>query len=159
MFCASGHDFDDTEAAGSCFHFLHVRACFRRNRGRRLPFSCFGFPYSFLMVPRRRSRFHVFISHTRFRRYGGCQVPFSCFARLDSFSAVPREAGPIFMFCAPGHIFGVMEGRQTRFHVLRSRTHFRRYGGRRVPFSCFARPDSFSVEPMASGPVFIFCTP
>jgi hypothetical protein len=40
---------------------------------------------------------------------------------------------------------------------LRSRTHFRRYRGLRVPFSCFARPDTFSTAPRASGPVFMFC--
>jgi hypothetical protein len=42
---------------------------------------------------------------------------------------------------------------------LRSRTNFRRYQGRRVPFSCFALPDSFSEVPRASGPVFKFCAP
>jgi hypothetical protein len=45
---------------------------------------------------------------------------------------------PVFMFCALGLIFGGTEG-------LRSR------------FSNFARPDSFSAVPRASGPVFIFC--
>jgi hypothetical protein len=38
-------------------------------------------------------------------------------------------------------------------------THFRRYRGRRVPFSCFALQDSFSAVPMASGPVFTLGTP
>jgi hypothetical protein len=37
------------------------------------------------------------------------------------------------------------------------RTHFRRFGGRRVPFSYFALPDSFSAVPKASGPDFKFC--
>jgi hypothetical protein len=32
-------------------------------------------------------------------------------------------------------------------------------GGRRVPFSCFALPDSFSTVPRASGPIFMFCVP
>jgi hypothetical protein len=108
---------------------------------------------------------------------------FSYFARLDSFSEVPSASGPIVMFCALGLILGGTEGVGSRFHVLRARAHFRRYGGHRVPysffvlprtfsavrrassldfifwfpFSCFARPDSFSAVPRASGPIFIFC--
>jgi hypothetical protein len=88
-----------------------------------------------------------------------CRVPFSCFSCPDSFSAAPRGSGPVFMFCAPGLIFGGTEGVGYRFHVLHSRTHFRRYRGRRVPFSCFSRTDLFSVVPRASAPVFMFCAP
>jgi hypothetical protein len=84
-------------------------------------------------------------------------MPFSCFALPHSFSAVPRASGPVFMFCASGLIFGGTEGVGSRFHVLRSHTRFRRYRGRRVPFSCFARPDSFSAILRASAPVFMFC--
>jgi hypothetical protein len=61
------------------------------------------------------------------------------------------------MFCAPGLVFGGTEGVRYRFHDLRARTHFRRYRGRRVPFSCFALPDSFSAVTRASSPVFTFC--
>jgi hypothetical protein len=103
------------------------------------------------------SRFHLLRFRTRFRRFRGCRVPFSCFARPDSFSAVPRTSGPVFMFCTPGLIFKGTEGVGSRFHVLRSRTRFRRYRGRRVPFSCFALPDSFSRVPRASGLIFLFC--
>jgi hypothetical protein len=42
------------------------------------------------------------------------------------------------MFCASGLIFGGSEGAGSRFHVLRSRTHFGRYRGRQILFSCFA---------------------
>jgi hypothetical protein len=59
-------------------------------------------------------------------QYRGRRVPFSCFARPKSFSAVPTMSGPAFMFCALGYVFGGMEGVGSRFHVLRSRTHFRR---------------------------------
>jgi hypothetical protein len=103
------------------------------------------------------SRFQVLRSLIRFRRYRGRWVPFSCFALLDSFSAVPRGSGPFFMFCAPGLVFGGTEGFGSLFHVLRSRTRFRRYRGCRVPFSCFSRPNSFSPLPRVSGPVFMFC--
>jgi hypothetical protein len=58
------------------------------------------------------------------------------------------------MFCSLGLLFGGIEGVGSRFHVLRSRTHFRRYRGRRVPFSCFERSDLFSAVPTASGLVF-----
>jgi hypothetical protein len=118
------------------------------------------------------SRFLILRSRTNFRRFRGRRVPLSCFARPDSFSAVPRALGPVFLFYALGHVFGGTESIQSRFHVLRSRTRFRRYVGRRVPFSCFVRPDSFSAKtwvpgplflfsavPRASGPVFKFCAP
>jgi hypothetical protein len=82
------------------------------------------------------SLFHVFHSRTRFRRYRGCQVPFSCFGLPDSFSAVPRALGHVFMLCEHRLVFDGTEGVGSRFHVLRSRTHFQRYRRRRVPFSC-----------------------
>jgi hypothetical protein len=73
------------------------------------------------------------------------------------------------MFCVPGPVLGGTEGARSNFHVLRSQTHFRRYQGRHVQFSCFALPDSFSVvrcAPVsfsmvsrASGPVFMYCAP
>jgi hypothetical protein len=50
---------------------------------------------------------------------------------------------PVFMFCASGLVFRRNEGVGFRFHVLRSRSPFPRYRGRRVPFSSFALPDSF----------------
>jgi hypothetical protein len=105
------------------------------------------------------SRFHVLPSRTRFRRFPGRRVPFSCFALPDSFSAVPRASGLVFKFCAPGLVLGSTEGVGSRFHVLHSRTRFPRYRGRRVPFSCFALPDSFSAVSRASGIVFMFCAP
>jgi hypothetical protein len=63
------------------------------------------------------------------------------------------------MFCALRLIFGDSEGVGSRFNVLRSRSHFRRYRGRRVSFSCLALPNPFSAVPSASGPVFMFCAP
>jgi hypothetical protein len=105
------------------------------------------------------SRFHVLRSRTRFRRYGGRRLPFSCFALSDSFPTVPRASSPVFMFCAPVLIFGGIEGVGSRFHLLRSQTHFRRYRGRRLLFSCFARPNSFSMVLTASGSVFMFSLP
>jgi hypothetical protein len=106
-----------------------------------------------------RSLFHVLRSRTRFRRYRGRRVTISCFARSHSFSAVPRASDPLFMFCAPGLIFGGTEGAGPFFHVLRSRTSFRRFRGRQVPFSCFALPHSFPAVLRLSGPFFMFCAP
>jgi hypothetical protein len=179
MFCAPGHVFGGTEGVASRFHVLRARTRFRRYRGRLVPFSSFALSDSFSAVPSASvpvftfcgprlvfggtegvgSRFHVLRSRTSFRRYRGCQDAYSCFALEDSFSAVPGASGPVFMFCAPGHIFGSTEGVGSCFHVLRSRTRFRRYRGRRVPFSCFALPDSVLAVPRASGPVFKFCAP
>jgi hypothetical protein len=105
------------------------------------------------------SHFHVSRYRTGFRWYRGRRFPFSCFARPDAFSAVQRASGPIFMFCAPGLIFGGIEGVVSRFHILFSRTHFRRDLGRWVPFSYFALPHPFSVVPTASGPVSCFALP
>jgi hypothetical protein len=84
------------------------------------------------------SRFLVLHSRTHFRRFRGRRVPFSCFAPTDSFSTVPKASGPVFTFSAPGLVFGGTEGVASRFHVLRARTRFQRYRGRRVTFSCFA---------------------
>jgi hypothetical protein len=105
------------------------------------------------------SRFHVLRSRTHFRQYRGHRVSFSRFARPESFSAVLRVSAPIFMFCAPGLIFGVTEGVKSYFHVLHSRSHFRRHREERVPFSSFALPVSFSAVPGATCPIFMFCAP
>jgi hypothetical protein len=198
MFCAPGLIFSGTEGVGSRFHVLHSRTHFRRYRGRRisfscfarldsfrqyrgcrLPFSCFALPDSISAVPRGSgpifmfcapelifggtkgvgSRFHDSQARIRFQRYLGGRVPFSCFACPDSIWAVSSVSGPVFMFCAPGLVFHGVECVRSRFHVLRARTHFRQYRGGRVPFSCFARPDSIWAVPRATGPVFMFCAP
>jgi hypothetical protein len=96
---------------------------------------------------------------TRFRRYGGRRVPFSCFTLPDSFSVASGVAGPFFMFCASRLISGGTGCHVSRFHVLRSCTHFRRYRRCRVPFSFFELPESFPAIPRASEPVFMFCSP
>jgi hypothetical protein len=105
------------------------------------------------------SRYHVLRARTHFRRYRGRQVPFSCFVSPESFLGVTRATGPVFMFCARGLVFGGTEGVGSRLNVLRSRTHFRRYRGRRVPFSCYVHQDAFSVVPRALGIVFLLCAP
>jgi hypothetical protein len=164
MFCPPARIFGGAKCVGSHFHILRAQTHFRRYRGRRVPFSCFALPDMFLAVWRVLGPVfmfcapeHVFIGSEGVRspfssfalphlgRYRGCQVPFSCFALLDSFLAVPWASGPIFMFYVPGLIFGGIKGVESRFHVLCSRTYFVRYRGRRVPFSCFPRPDSFSA--------------
>jgi hypothetical protein len=179
MYCWSRLIFGGTEGVEPRFHVLRARTPFRRYRGRRLPFSCFARPDSFLAVPCESdpvfmfcalglvfvgtddvgSRFHVLRSRTLFRRYRWRRVPFSCFARPYSFSAVSRVSGPVFIFCMPGLILGGTEGVRSLFHFLCARTRFRRYRGRRFPFSCFARTGSFSAVPRMSGIVFKFCAP
>jgi hypothetical protein len=158
-FCATRHIFGGTEGVCSRFHVLRARTHFRRYRGPQLMFSCFA-------------------TRTHFRWYRGRRVLFQCLARPDSFPIVPQASGLILMFCSPGLVFDGTEGVGSHFHVLRSRNRFRRYRGRRVPFSYFALPyhfrryrgrqvplsyfalpDSFLMVPRASAPVFIFCVP
>jgi hypothetical protein len=167
MFCAPILIFGGTEDVQSCFHVLRSWTHFRRYGRLRVPFSCFARPDSFSTETRVPGcRFHVLRSRSRFPRYRGRQVTFSSFARPDSFSTVPRVSGPVFMFCAPGHVFYVVECVGSRFHVLCAQTHFRRSRGRqvllscffrcrgrRVSFSCFARPKSFSTETRVLGAV------
>jgi hypothetical protein len=176
MFCAPRLIFGGTEGVGSSFHVLRCRTRFRRHSGRRVPFSCFACPDSFLAVPRASSpvlmsyalglvfsgaeyvgsRFQLLRARTHFWRYRGRRVSFSCFVLPDSFLAVPRAPGPVFMLCAPALVFGGTEGFGSRFHDLHARTHFWLYRGRPIPFSCFAPPNSFSAVPRASDPFFIF---
>jgi hypothetical protein len=103
--------------------------------------------------------FHVLRSRTHFGRYIGRQVPFSSFALSDSFEVVPRVSYPVFKFCAPRHVFDGTEGVGSHFYVLRSRSLFVPYRGRRVIFSCLALLDFFSAVPRASGPIFMFALP
>jgi hypothetical protein len=179
MCCAPKLVFGCSEGVGSRYHVLRTRTHFRRFRGCWVPFSCFASPYSFSAVPRESgpvfmfcvpvlvfggtegvgSRFHVLRRATHFTGYRRRRILFSCFARPNSFSTVPTTSGPVFMFCAPGHVFNGANGDGSRFHVLRSRTLFQRYRGRPVPFSCVVLPNSFSAVPRASGPVYMFCAP
>jgi hypothetical protein len=176
MFCASELVFDGTDGVGSRFHILRSRICFWRCGERRLLFSCFALPNSFSALPSTStlvfmfcapklilngtdgvgSRYHFLCSRTHFRWCRGRRVRFSCFVLPGSFSTVPRVSSPVFMFCAPRLILCDTEGVGSRFHVLRARTHIRRYRERRLSFSCVALPDSFPVVPRSSGPIFMF---
>jgi hypothetical protein len=160
MFCAPELIFGGAEGVVTRFHGLCSRTHFRRCRVCQVPFSCLVLQDSFSTVPRASgpvfvfcapglvficievvgSPFHVLRSRTHFRRFRG-------------------SSGLVFISCASGLIFGGIECVRSRFHVFRSRTCFRRYRGRRVPFSCFALPNSFSMVPWASGPVFTFYVP
>jgi hypothetical protein len=141
--------------------------------------SCFALPDIFLAVPRAsnpffmfpapghvfsrtevvESLFHVLRSRSHFRRYRGRRVPFSCFERPDSFSALSGASSPVFMFSAPRLIFGGTEGVRSCLHVLRARTRFRWYRGRRILFSCFVLQYFILAVPRVSGPVFKFSAP
>jgi hypothetical protein len=158
---------------------MHSRTRLGRYRWRQVQFSSFALSDSISTVPRASgsifmfcvpepvfggtegagSSFHVLHSRTHFRRYRGRLVLFSCFTLPDSFWAVPRAPGSVFIFCAPGLVLSDIERVSSLFHVLRSHTHFRRYRGCRVPFSCFALPYSFSMVPRESGPILTFCAP
>jgi hypothetical protein len=102
------------------------------------------------------SHFHVLHARTSFQRYGGCRVPFSCLRAWSRFRRYRGHGSHVFMFCDPGLIFDGTEDVLSRFHVLRSRTCFRRCRVRWVPFSWFVHPDSFSAVSRATGLVFMF---
>jgi hypothetical protein len=187
MFCAPGPVFDSTERVGFNFHVLRSRTHFWRYRARRVQFSCFTHRYLFSALPRAPYIVLMFIPLdtfsavpsasgpvfifcaprsifgvtegvvSRFLLYRASPVKFSCFALSNLFSVVPSVMSPIFKFCAPEHVFGVTEGAGSSFHVLCSRTHFRRYRVRQVQFSCFALPDSFSGVQSGQCPIFMFC--
>jgi hypothetical protein len=199
MFHTPGLVFDGSEGVRSRFHVLRAHTRFRRYRGREthfrryrgcrvlfscfhvscLTFSCFAFPNTFSVVPgvsvlvlifctprlifdeiqgvgsgfhvlrsglvfgdtkAVRSRFPIFHSQTCFWLCRGRRLPFSCFALPNTFSSVQRASTLVFMFCAPGLIFGGNEGVGSLFHVLCSRSHF-------------------AAISRASGPVFMFCAP
>jgi hypothetical protein len=179
LFCVPGLVFDGTKGESSRINVLRAETHFRRYRERRVKFSCFALPDSLSAVPTATnpifmfftpklifdrnkgvgSHFQILRARTRFRRCQVRWVLFSCFARQDSFSAIPRTLGPVFMFCAPGLVFGGTEGVGSRFHIFRAHTHFLRYQGRSLPFSCFAVSDSFSAVQWASGAFFMFCAP
>jgi hypothetical protein len=71
--------------------------------------------------------------------------------------AIPRARGPIIIFTLPGLVFGDIEGAGSSFHVLCSRTHFRRYRKGQAQFSYFVLP--FSMVLRVSSPVSMFYTP
>jgi hypothetical protein len=149
----------------SCFALPDSFSGVQKASGPIIMLSFFALPNSFSMV--RTASGPVIMScapglifcgtegvrsRTRFQRYRVRLVPFSSFAHPSTFSALPRASGPVLLFCAVGPVFGGTNGVGSCIHVLRSRTHFRWYGRRRVPLSCFARPDSFSTVPRVSGP-------
>jgi hypothetical protein len=119
MFCAQKLIFSGTEGVGSRFYILCFRNHFRRYQGRRVTFSCFTLPNPFWALPMASGPFFMF------------------FALGLVFSAT-RALEPVFIFSTPELIFGSIDGVGSRFHILRSRTYFRRYRGRGVSFSCFA---------------------
>jgi hypothetical protein len=183
MFCAPELIFGGTEGVQFNFHVLRSQTHFGWYRGRWIHFSCFVIPDLFLVVPSAPgplfmfsapefifdgtkdvvSTFHVLRSWTRSQRYIGWLIHFLWFLLPYSFSAVSRVSSPILIFCTPRLILCDTKGIRSTFHVLCSQTHFRRYWGWDVQFSCFARyrglPNSFWAVPTTPVLIFIFCTP
>jgi hypothetical protein len=176
MFCTPGLFFSDIEGVRSRFLVLHFRTHFRRYRGRQDPFSCFALSNSFSAGPRATRHIFNFCAPGIVGAVPRALVPFVCCALPDSFSIVPMASSSVFTFCAIRLVWCGTDGAGCLLHVLLSRTHFRLYRGRRVPFSCFALPDSsgryrvrrisfswfslstsFSTVRRASGSVFMFC--
>jgi hypothetical protein len=159
MFCAHGLIFGGSEGVMSRVHLLPPGLILGGTEGVDPIFMFCPLRLVFGGTEGIGSLFYVLRSRTRFRQCRGRWVPFSCFPLPDSFLALPRASVSVFLFCAAGLVFGVTEGVWSYFHVLRSRTRFRRFRVPRVPFSCFVRPYSFSAEPRVSDPVFMFYAP
>jgi hypothetical protein len=140
MFCTPGLVSGGTEGVGSSFHVLLSGLVLSGTEGVGSRFHVLLPGLTIGGTDSVGSRFLVLRAWTHFRLYRGRRAPFSCFALPNSFSAIPRAFDPVFMFCAPGLVFGGTVGIGSRFYVLRSPTHFRRFRGHRFPFSCFFVP-------------------
>jgi hypothetical protein len=143
MFCSPRLVFGDTEGVGVSFHVLHALTHFRRYRGHQVPSSCFALPNSFLAVSRMSDPILMFSTPGYvFGVAEGVESHFNVLRSQERFQQY-MFPGPVFMICTIGLIFDGTEGVGSQFHVFHFRTSFLRYGRRRVPFSCFARPNSF----------------
>jgi hypothetical protein len=128
MFCAPRLVLGGTEGVRYSFMFFSPGLVFGGTEGIGSSFSYFPLPNSFWAVPRAPALIFMF-----------------CAPRL----IFRGTEGPVFMFYAPGLVLGGTEGvgsnfnvllslfefgryRRSCFHVLRSRTRFRRYCGCRV---------------------------
>jgi hypothetical protein len=127
MFCAEKLIFSGTEGVRSRFHILRFRNHFRRYQGRRVTFSCFTLPNLFLALPMASG-------------------PVFIFCALGLVFGATWASEPVFIFSTHELIFGSIDGIGSRFHILRSRTYFRRYRGRQSPFSYFPLTNSFSFS-------------
>jgi hypothetical protein len=94
-----------------------------------------------------------------FRGYRGRRVLFSIFVFSDPYIVVSSASGLVLMFCAPKPIFSVINGFGSHFHVLRSRTLFRRYRGRRFRFHVLRTRTSFRRYRRRQVLFFMFCAP
>jgi hypothetical protein len=174
MFCVLGIVFDGTEGIESRFHVLRSRTRFFAERIASGPvFFFFACTVSFSAVLRVRGPIFLFCAPRVVSRgiegvgslfhvlrvfgYTKGVMPVFMFYDPDSFSVVPKASGPVFLICAPGLNFSDSEGVGSRYLALCARTHFQRYRGRLVLFSCFTLPDMFSTVPRASGSIFMFC--
>jgi hypothetical protein len=126
MFCMPKLIFGGTEGVGSRFQDFSSDSFSKVPSASGTVFMFCASRLIFGCTEGVRSRFHVLRAWSHFRRYRGRLVQFSSFAFPDSFSAVPRASVPVFIFCAPGLVFGGTEGVVPRCQVLRAQTHFRR---------------------------------
>jgi hypothetical protein len=142
-------------ASGPVFMFCAPELIFGGTEG--IP-SCCPLSDMFLAVPRASGPVITFCApvliFSSVRRVSG---PVFMFSTPEHVFGGSEGVGPVFMYCAPVLIFGGTEGVGNHFHILCSRTRFRRYRGCRLSFSCFALPESFSAVPRVSVPVFMFC--
>jgi hypothetical protein len=156
-FCAPRHVFGGTLGVGTRFQVLRSGTYFftvPMASGTIFKFCSPGLIFD--GTEGVGARFHVLRSQILFGHYRGRRGSFSNFALPDKFLALPRASGLIFKLCALGHFLGGTEAVVARFQVLRSRTHFGRFRGRRGLFSSFVLPGTCLAVPGLSWLVFKF---
>jgi hypothetical protein len=173
--------FDGTEGTGPSFHVLRLRAHFRVHILYSTVFftvvSSINLSHSkrsarILMLPGYCSNLHKICPIYTLKLLPTVEDVNSTFSAVLRASdplfmvcthrlvlAVLKALGPLFLFYAPGLIFSDTKGAEPTFHVLGSRTLFRRYRCHRIYFSCFTLPDSFLAVPRAPNPLLMLCAP
>jgi hypothetical protein len=132
MFCSSGLVFGGTESVGSSFSYFPLPNSFWAvPRAPALIFMFCAPRLIFRGTEDVGSRFHVLRSRSRFGRYRRRRVQLQCFAlpvRIWAVQTAPslvfmiltilRVSVPVFMFCAPGLVFGGTMVVRSSFHIL-----------------------------------------
>jgi hypothetical protein len=154
MFVAPGLVFGETQGVGSHFHVLRYQTRFRWCGVSRIPFSSFVLPDSFSAISTASGP--IFMFCVPILVFDGTEGVGSHFHVLRGLVIGDTEVVGSCFNVLRARIFGGAEGVGSRFNILRSLSRFRRIRECRLPFSCFARPNSFSTVPTTSGPVFKF---
>jgi hypothetical protein len=139
---ASGPVFGGTEGLGSRFYVLRSRTHFWRHRRHWVLFEWFAPPNSFWTEPRALGSVFILALPDPFWTVPRASFLVLMFCAFGLVLAVPKSSSPVFMFCAPDLVLCGNDGVGSRFHILRSRAHSKRYREHQISFSCFAVPNT-----------------